>query len=129
GDSRGARRGAGRPAGRNPLTMQGPTVARPAPPRRRPGVRLPALDWLYILWWSTISVLSIVLAPFTFSWSGLAVCAILYVLTALGVTLGYHRLLTHRSFRTPRVVEYALAVLGGLASQGGPLHWVAVHRI
>jgi stearoyl-CoA desaturase (delta-9 desaturase) len=44
------------------------------------------------------------------------------------VTLGYHRLLTHRSFQTPRGVEYVLTVLGTLASQGGPLQWVAAHR-
>ena len=69
------------------------------------------------------------LAPFAFSWSGLAVCLALYLVAGFGVTLGYHRLLTHRSFQTPRVVEYLLAVLGGLAHLGGPLQWVAVHRI
>jgi stearoyl-CoA desaturase (delta-9 desaturase) len=53
---------------------------------------------------------------------------VLYFFTGLGVTLGYHRLLTHRSFATPRWVEYTLAVLGSLANQGGPLQWVANHR-
>ncbi len=71
----------------------------------------------------------VVLAPFAFSWSGVAVCGILYLLAGFGVTIGYHRLLTHRSFRTPRAVEYTLAVMGSLANQGGPLRWVAVHRI
>jgi stearoyl-CoA desaturase (delta-9 desaturase) len=70
-----------------------------------------------------------VLAPFTFTWSGLAVSAALYVAAGLGVTMGYHRLLTHRSFQTPLWVEYLLAGLGSLASQGGPVQWVAVHRI
>jgi stearoyl-CoA desaturase (delta-9 desaturase) len=69
------------------------------------------------------------LAPFTFTWSGLAVCGILYVAAGFGVTAGYHRLLTHRSFQTPKPVEYLLTVLGLLANQGGPLQWVAVHRI
>jgi stearoyl-CoA desaturase (delta-9 desaturase) len=41
------------------------------------------------------------------------------VITGLGVTMGYHRLLTHRSFRTPRLIEYLLAILGSLANQGG----------
>jgi stearoyl-CoA desaturase (delta-9 desaturase) len=68
-------------------------------------------------------------APFFFSWSGVAVCLALYVATGIGMTVGYHRLLTHRSFEAPRVVEYALAALGGLANQGGPLGWVAVHRV
>jgi stearoyl-CoA desaturase (delta-9 desaturase) len=53
----------------------------------------------------------------------------LYVLTGLGVTMGYHRLLTHRSFRTPRLIEYLLAILGSLANQGGPLQWIAIHRV
>jgi len=43
--------------------------------------------------------------------------------------MGYHRLLTHRSFQTQKGVEYALTTLGLLANQGGPLKWVAVHRI
>jgi stearoyl-CoA desaturase (delta-9 desaturase) len=59
----------------------------------------------------------VLLAPFTFTWSGLAVCLVLYVLTSLGVSVGYHRLLTHRSFRTPRLVEYLLTVLGSLANR------------
>ena len=43
--------------------------------------------------------------------------------------MGYHRLLTHRSFQTPKLVEYVLTFLGTLANQGGPLRWVAVHRM
>lgn len=43
--------------------------------------------------------------------------------------MGYHRLLTHRSFHTPKAVEYVLAVLGSLANQGGPIRWVATHRV
>ncbi len=71
----------------------------------------------------------VVLAPFTFSWSGLGICLALYLATGFGITMGYHRLLTHRSFQTPRFVEYILTALGTLANQGGPLQWVAVHRI
>jgi fatty-acid desaturase len=85
------------------------------------------INWSSIFWSSMIHV-GVVLAPFTFTWSGLAVCCVLYVLAGFGVTLGYHRLLTHRSFQTPRWVEYVLALLGSLANQGGPLQWVAVHR-
>ena len=69
------------------------------------------------------------LAPFTFCWSAVVVCVVLYLAAGLGVTMGYHRLLTHRSFQTPRFVEYILTALGSLANQGGPLQWVAVHRI
>ena len=67
--------------------------------------------------------------PALFSWSGVAVAVVFDYLTgALGICLGYHRLLTHRSMRLPRVLEYAVAMLGVLAFQGGPLTWVATHR-
>jgi stearoyl-CoA desaturase (delta-9 desaturase) len=67
--------------------------------------------------------------PALFSWSGLAVAAVLYYLTGgIGICLGYHRLLTHRSMRLVRPLEYAVATLGVLAMQGGPIGWVATHR-
>jgi stearoyl-CoA desaturase (delta-9 desaturase) len=67
--------------------------------------------------------------PMFFSWSAVAVCLVLvYVTGGLGVTLGYHRLLTHRSFRMPKLMEYASAFFGTLALQGGPIWWVATHR-
>jgi stearoyl-CoA desaturase (delta-9 desaturase) len=61
-------------------------------------------------------------------WSDLAVLAIMYVLTGYGVTLGFHRLLTHRSFATYKPVEYVLASLGSMAVQGPVMTWVADHR-
>ena len=48
----------------------------------------------------------------------LAILAVMYVLTALGVTVGYHRLLTHRSFQVSKPLEYAFAILGSMAVQG-----------
>ncbi|MEW6277426.1 MAG: fatty acid desaturase [Candidatus Eremiobacterota bacterium] len=85
-------------------------------------------DWptAIVLWSVHVGALA---APFTFSWSGLAVCLVLYAVTAMGVTLAYHRLLTHRSFKTPRWFEYLLTVAGAQACQGGPIGWVAVHRL
>jgi stearoyl-CoA desaturase (delta-9 desaturase) len=61
-------------------------------------------------------------------WLDLAVMMVMYVLTGLGVTVGYHRLLTHRAFQSPRAVQYAFAVLGSMSVQGPVLHWVADHR-
>jgi stearoyl-CoA desaturase (delta-9 desaturase) len=61
-------------------------------------------------------------------WSDLAVLAIMYVVTGLGVTVGYHRLLTHRSFQTHKAVEYMFATLGSMAVQGPVIAWVADHR-
>jgi stearoyl-CoA desaturase (Delta-9 desaturase) len=61
-------------------------------------------------------------------WIDLAVLAVGYALTCLGVTVGFHRLLTHRSFETYPAVRYALAVLGTLAVEGSVIKWVADHR-
>jgi stearoyl-CoA desaturase (Delta-9 desaturase) len=58
----------------------------------------------------------------------LAIAAVMYVLTALGVTVGYHRLLTHRSFATSKPLEYAFAAIGSMAVQGPVIGWVADHR-
>lgn len=69
-------------------------------------------------------------APFTFTWTGLIACLFLYWITgALGVTLCYHRLLTHRSYKTWKPVEYLLTVFAAMALQGGPITWVATHRL
>lgn len=66
----------------------------------------------------------------TFSWQALAVCVILHWMTGgLGITLTYHRLLTHRSFTVPKPVEYFLAIIASLACQGGPVSWVGAHRL
>jgi stearoyl-CoA desaturase (delta-9 desaturase) len=58
----------------------------------------------------------------------LALFAGMYLLTAIGITVGYHRLLTHKSFETLPGVKYAFAVLGSMAIQGPVLDWVADHR-
>ena len=58
----------------------------------------------------------------------LAILAVGYLLTGIGVTVGYHRLFTHRSFETYRAVRYAFAVLGQMAVEGDVVTWVADHR-
>src|SRR5207248_196387 len=58
-------------------------------------------------------------------WSDLALFVFMYCVTALGVTVGYHRLLTHRAFSAPAPVRYALATLGSTSVQGSTLDWVA----
>jgi len=70
-----------------------------------------------------------VLIPHTFSWSGVAVAVVLYYLTgAIGICLCFHRVLTHRSLKVVKPLEYAIAILGTLALQGGPIEWIATHR-
>ena len=71
-----------------------------------------------------------VAALFMFSWRNFAVAAFLYwMCTGLGISLGYHRLHTHRSFKVPLLLEYFFAVCGALTLEGGPIFWVGTHRI
>ena len=58
----------------------------------------------------------------------LVIFAIMYALTAIGVTVGFHRLLTHRAFQTRPWLRYTLAILGSMSLQGGVIDWVADHR-
>jgi len=74
--------------------------------------------------------LGAVAALFYFSWTRLAVAAVLWILAInFGIGVCYHRLLTHRGFQTPKWVEYAMTFCATLALEGGPIFWVAVHRV
>jgi stearoyl-CoA desaturase (delta-9 desaturase) len=61
-------------------------------------------------------------------WSDLIVFAIMYISTGLGITVGFHRLFTHRSFKTGKAVRGTLAALGSMAIEGPVISWVADHR-
>jgi stearoyl-CoA desaturase (Delta-9 desaturase) len=61
-------------------------------------------------------------------WQDLVVLAAMYTLSGIGVTVGFHRLFTHRSFKTTRAVRVLLAVLGSTAVEGPVTEWVATHR-
>ncbi|KXZ49956.1 hypothetical protein GPECTOR_18g114 [Gonium pectorale] len=68
-------------------------------------------------------------APFTFSWEMVGLFLGSYFVTGcLGITLSYHRMLSHKSFTCPKWLEYALAYCGVLAVQGDPLEWASSHR-
>jgi len=68
--------------------------------------------------------------PFFFTWRAVIVAAILWWVTgSLGIGMCYHRLLTHRGYKTPKWLEYILTVFATLAMEGGPIFWVATHRI
>ena len=85
--------------------------------------------------WANIIVLIVLhagalAALFMFSWRAFLVTLFLYyVSVGLGISMGYHRLHTHRSYKLPRALEYFLAVCGTLSLEGGPIFWVATHRI
>jgi sn-2 palmitoyl-lipid 9-desaturase len=87
------------------------------------------LNWVNVGFFGTIHALAL-LAPWFFSWSALGMMIGLHWLFgSIGICLGYHRLLTHRSLQVPKPLEYAIATLGALAIQGGPIFWVAGHRL
>jgi fatty-acid desaturase len=86
-------------------------------------------NWLIILV-LTFLHLGAAAALFMFSWHGLATAVVLYwVAVGFGISLGYHRLHTHRSYKLPRLLEYFLAVCATLTLEGGPIFWVSTHRI
>jgi stearoyl-CoA desaturase (delta-9 desaturase) len=83
------------------------------------GVALPFVGFLasaFFLWGSYIT------------WRDLIIFAVGYALTTLGISIGFHRLFTHRSYETYRPIRYGLAVLGSMAVQGPVMAWVADHR-
>ncbi|QEH37948.1 Fatty acid desaturase [Aquisphaera giovannonii] len=91
----------------------------------------PRTSWIPIIWIGALHVgAAFALLPSNFSWSAVAICLFLHWLTGgIGICLTYHRLLTHRSFTLrPRWLEYPLTIIGTMASEGGPIGWVADHR-
>ena len=73
---------------------------------------------------------ALALSLFHFSPKALGLClGGVFILAPLGINLGFHRLLTHRSLKTPKWLEYILVTLGAVIGGGPPLHWVAEHRL
>jgi len=85
-------------------------------------------NWVTAAFFISIHAIAM-LAPWFFSWSALGVTLFLHWLFgSIGICLGYHRLLTHRSFQVPKWLEYIITTIGTFALQGGPIFWVAGHR-
>lgn len=91
----------------------------------------PQINWVNTLFFIFLHIGALfALLPSNFSWTAVGVGLFLYWLTGgLGVTLGFHRLVTHRSFQTPKWLEYLLVFFGTLACEGGPIEWVGTHRM
>jgi stearoyl-CoA desaturase (delta-9 desaturase) len=85
-------------------------------------------DWPTILSLGAFHLIAL-LGIFFVSWPAFYVFLALYFLTASGITLGFHRYFTHRSFKTYKWIEYVFAIMGTLALQGSIAMWVAHHRI
>jgi stearoyl-CoA desaturase (delta-9 desaturase) len=85
--------------------------------------------------WKNLSIVIVfhlltIPALFVFSWQNLAAMLVgNWIVGSLGVGLGYHRLLTHRSFKAPKWLEYTLTAFGTMSMQDAPDKWVATHRI
>ncbi|KAF5785350.1 putative fatty acid desaturase domain, acyl-CoA desaturase [Helianthus annuus] len=84
-------------------------------------------DMANVFWYAVIHVLA-VCAPFMFTWGAFWVATGLSFLTGFGVTLGYHRLLCHRSFKVPKWLEYFFVYCGAHAFQKDPLFYVNTHK-
>lgn len=95
----------------------------------QPQVPPTRFDWISTVFFAVVHVLAFVGAVKFFSWSALGVLVVMHWLTgSIGICLGYHRLLSHRSFQVPKWLEYVFATVGALAIEGGPIFWVSSHR-
>jgi fatty-acid desaturase len=95
----------------------------------RPFIKRARINWILVTAFTVFHVGAVV-ALFFFNWPAFFTALVLYWISlSLGIGMGYHRLLTHRSYKVPKWIEYFLAVCGALALEGGPMFWVATHRI
>lgn len=91
--------------------------------------RLRKINWIPALFIISFHIGALA-AFWTFSWQALGVCLVLHWISGgLGITLTYHRLLTHKSMEVPKALKYFLCICASLACQGGPISWVGVHRL
>jgi fatty-acid desaturase len=105
--------------------MTGPFASPPTPP----AISREGINWTSLSAFAVFH-LAAVAALFFFRWQALLLAVALYwIALSLGIGMGYHRLLTHRSYKTPKWIEYLLTVCGTLALEGGPVFWVTAHRI
>lgn len=87
-------------------------------------------SWRNALWIGAVHLIALAGAIPYFSWAGFTAFLVLYYVSGMiGITFGYHRMLTHHSFQAPRWLENFAALCGTLACQGGPINWVATHRV
>ncbi|MFN7963248.1 MAG: acyl-CoA desaturase [Thermoanaerobaculia bacterium] len=90
--------------------------------------RLTAGDWLRSIPFVAVHLAALLVFVVPFAWKWVGLCLGLYLVRMFGVTAGYHRYFSHKTYRTSRWFQAVLAVLGLLALQKGPLWWAAHHR-
>ncbi|MEM8875348.1 MAG: fatty acid desaturase [Planctomycetota bacterium] len=126
----------------NPVSLPSAPTPQPEPAKAERGIdhrdehfhRLPA--WIQgvnamavVLPFAGIILAAVLLWGWGFSWVHAGILAGMYLVTAVGITVGYHRLFTHKSFETGRIMTSIMAVLGAMALEGPVLKWVATHRL
>lgn len=90
-----------------------------------------SFNWTFILFIAFVHIGAMfALLPSNFSWTAVGLVVFLHWVTGgLGITLGFHRLVTHRSFQTPKWLECFFVFCGALACEGGVIDWVGMHRL
>lgn len=88
-------------------------------------------NWAHIIGLALIHAVALcALFPSNFNWAAVGIAVLLHWVTGgLGITLGWHRLVSHRSFKAPKWLEYFFVFCGTLSCQGGVIDWVGIHRI
>jgi stearoyl-CoA desaturase (delta-9 desaturase) len=96
----------------------------------RDSANITKFSWRNFLWISIVHLIAVSLGWYYFTWSAFVIFIVLHYLTGMyGITFGFHRLLSHKSFKAALPVEYSAAFFGTLACQGGPISWVGQHRV
>src|SRR5688500_19141551 len=95
----------------------------------RPSYSSSNLNWVTAVFMVLFHVAAVA-AFWFFSWTNVLTAVVLHwFAVGFGISLGYHRLHTHRGYKTSKAFEYFLAICGTLTLEGGPIFWVATHRI
>src|SRR5271166_499911 len=104
-----------------------PEIAPGPMPRRSVGVQAANLAMVIVPFLGLVAS-AVFLWGHGFHWVDLGLMLGMYAASGLGITVGYHRLFSHRAFETGRGLQFFLVVLGSMAAQGPLLKWVAIHR-
>jgi fatty-acid desaturase len=112
-----------------PLIVGPESAVAPALLRREPD-HVRQVDWTYAGGIAALHLLALLaFVPWFFSWTGVLLVPIgMYTFGTLGINIGLHRLLTHRSLACPRWLERTLVLMGTCGWMDSPAYWVAVHR-
>ncbi len=107
---------------------EGPDASEPEVPERKSWTEQITLTLFLVIPFAAVVAAVPVAWGWGLTWRDAVIATFMYFLTGLGVTVGFHRYLTHRSFQAKRPVRVALAIFGSMAIQGSAIQWVADHR-